>query len=85
MAEAKALALFRPDAMNGSMADGEESGETSGARFIAALARPDDPGHRAPDMLLYRLLKLAHLIQRPLARLGEAASHELCEWRRSIR
>jgi len=48
------------------MADGGDEGSvTGGARFIAALTHPDDPEHRAPDMLLYRLLKLAHLIQRP--------------------
>jgi DNA-binding MarR family transcriptional regulator len=48
------------------MADGsDEGGETGGARFIAALTRPDDPEHGAPAMLLYRLLKLAHMIQRP--------------------
>jgi len=48
------------------MADGgDEGSETEGARFIAALTQPDDPEHGAPAMLLYRLLKLAHLIQRP--------------------
>jgi DNA-binding MarR family transcriptional regulator len=41
------------------------SGETNGARFLSALTRSDDPEHRDPAMLLYRLLKLAHLIQRP--------------------
>jgi DNA-binding MarR family transcriptional regulator len=41
------------------------SAEASGARFISALTRSDDPEHREPAMLLYRLLKLAHLIQRP--------------------
>ena len=39
--------------------------QTEGARFLSALTRPDDPEHREPAMLLYRLLKLAHLIQRP--------------------
>jgi DNA-binding MarR family transcriptional regulator len=41
------------------------SAEGSGARFLSALTRPEDPHHRDPAMLLYRLLKLAHLIQRP--------------------
>jgi DNA-binding MarR family transcriptional regulator len=39
--------------------------EADGARFLSALTRADDPEHRDPAMLLYRLLKLAHLIQRP--------------------
>jgi DNA-binding MarR family transcriptional regulator len=48
------------------MADGSDEREPmEGARFIAALTRPDDPEHDAPAMLLYRLLKLAHMIQRP--------------------
>jgi DNA-binding MarR family transcriptional regulator len=48
------------------MADGsDERDAMEGARFIAALTQPDDPEHDAPAMLLYRLLKLAHLIQRP--------------------
>jgi DNA-binding MarR family transcriptional regulator len=56
------------------MADGsDEGGTVNGARFIAALTHPDDPQHRAPDMLLYRLLKLAHLIQRPFLVAGTNA------------
>lgn len=54
--------------------DGKD--ETTGARFIAALTSPDDPEHRAPAMLLYRLLKLGHLIHRPFMVAG-ANEYEL--------
>lgn len=49
------------------MADEENGGATGAgkARFLAALTHPDDPEHGTPGMLLYRLLKLSHLILRP--------------------
>jgi len=56
--------------MVAGMAGLEDSALTEGGaegvgRWRNALTRPEDPDHDAPAMLLYRLLKLAHLIQRP--------------------
>lgn len=58
------------------MKHAQDGTEANGARFLSALTRPDDPEHRAPAMLLYRLLKLAHLIQRPFTVAG-ANAYEL--------
>jgi DNA-binding MarR family transcriptional regulator len=45
--------------------NGGGQNERRGERWLSALTHPDDPEHHLPPMLLYRLVKLTHLILRP--------------------